>query len=132
MNFFHIIFQFFITSEIHQNSQINQNQMNFQVKLLQDLNSHDITYQSFDINHLKAVQKSRPVEKCPIFIKPHHKRRRKRATESDSDDHDLHLSDEDITYIPRDESKLFYREPLIPIHKYYPTYVIWTSNISEV
>ena len=106
--------------------------MNFQVKLLQDLNSHDITYQSFDINHLKAVQKSRPEEKCPIFIKPHHKRRRKRATASDSE-HDLHhFSDQDITYIPRDESKLFEREPLIPIHKYYPTYVIWTSNISEV
>ena len=109
------------------------NQTNFlQVKVLKDLSSHDITYQYFDINHLKAIKKSRPEEKCPIFIKPHHKRRRKRATASDSE-HDLHhFSDEDTTYIPRDESKLFEREPLIPIHKYYPTYVIWTSNISEV
>ena len=83
-------------------------------------------YRIVDINDLNVKQKSLPEEPCPIFTKPHHKkRRRKRASENAN-------HDDNVYYILREENKVLLRKPLIPIYDYYPTYVIWTSNITQV
>ena len=96
-------------------------------KVLENLNLHGITYQTLDINGLERKQALLPEEPCPIFTKPHHRRRRKRATDNHHDHHDS-----DDYYILRDDDKIHVRMQLVPIQKFYPTYVIWTSNIPKV
>ena len=76
-----------------------------------------------DPNHLAVMQKSMPYEPCPIFAHPQQHKRRKRS----SDD----KGNENVIHILRDDMKLHIRKPLIH-YQYYPTYVIWTSNISKV
>ena len=78
-----------------------------------------------DINGLERKQAFLPEEPCPIFTKPHHRRRRKRDTDEYHDDLDNY-------YILRDDDKIHVRKQLIPIQKFYPTYIIWTSNIPKV
>ena len=74
---------------------------------------YDITLRHFDVEYLDNLQNSRPEEPCPIFS-PHT------------------LPDENVVYIRRDEMEIHFREPLIPIVKHFPTYLIWTSDIHKV
>ena len=80
-------------------------------------------YRLYDIETLETLQKNRPEEPCPMFLEPHHRRRRA------AEDHD-HGDYEDSILIPRDE--MHQREPLIPIYQYHPTYVIWTQDIPRL
>ena len=39
---------------------------------------------------------------------------------------------ENIVYIKDDDKKIYSRKPLIPMLKYYPTYLIWSYDIKKV
>jgi len=67
-----------------------------------------------------------PEELCPIFTIPHHKRRRRKKRGT------AEFDDENVEYILRDEMKIHQRQPLIPFGKFYPTYIIWTSDIPRL
>ena len=59
------------------------------------------------------LQLSHPEEACPIYSPHKH-------------------PDENVVYFPNNKMELYFREPLIPIVKHYPTYLIWTSDINKV
>ena len=86
-----------------------------------ELSSLQTLYRLYDIETLETLQKSQKEEPCPMFLEPHHRRRRAAV---DHDDHG------DSILIPRDE--MHQREPLIPVYQYHPTYVIWTQDIPRL
>ena len=61
-----------------------------QTDFVGDLGKMGIKYRMLDMAGLERLKDSKPEEPCPMFIKPHHRRRRKRATEgqAEMDHHD--------------------------------------------
>ena len=76
---------------------------------------HDVSLRSFDVQYLDSLQQSMTEEEpCPIFTA--HKQ----------------PPNENIVYIKDDDKKIYSRKPLIPMLKYYPTYLIWSYDIKKV
>ena len=76
---------------------------------------YDVSMRSFDVQYLDSLQQSMTEEEpCPIFTA--HKQ----------------PPDENVVYVRPNDKTLYSREPLIPILKHYPTYLIWTYDIHKV
>ena len=123
---------------------------------MRGLSTSRVKYRLLHLDALEIQQKSAPEEQCPFFIKPHHRRRRKRATSERyrvqpkkgcqygcecngslnkgmhfcSNHEESHHDVDDMHFIPRED--LYQRQPFIPMFEYYPTYVIWLQNYTRL
>ena len=87
-----------------------------QIDLSTLLHHEGLIYQSYEVESLKAIQDTRPPEHCPYFIEPL--------------EPELGYEDSNPKVVSNDE--IYTRTPLIPLGRFYPTYLIWVDDTSDI
>ena len=81
---------------------------------MQKLSWHDISLRYFDVQYFDNLQQAKTEDPCPIFT-PH-----KQPPEAN------------VEYFGMEEKTIYSRQPLIPMLKHHPTFIIWTYDINKV
>ena len=80
------------------------------------LHHEELIYQSYDVESLKAIHDARPPEHCPYFIEPL--------------EPELGYQESNPKVVSNDE--IYTRTPLIPLGRFYPTYLIWVDDTTNI
>ena len=75
-----------------------------------------MVYQSYQVESLKSIQDARPAEPCPYFVEPLQPK----------------PGYEDSNHIVIPVEKIFVRQSLIPLGRFYPTYLLWVNDTADV
>ena len=87
-----------------------------QIEFLNSLYQEAVVFQSYKVQNLKDIQNKRPSDPCPYFLEPQ---------KPNSD-----YRDSNHKVIP--ENEIYIRKPLIPLGRFYPTYLIWVEDTTEI
>ena len=68
------------------------------------------------VESLKQIQDSRPTEPCPYYIEPQQPK--------------PDYKDSNPVVVP--ENEIYTRKPLIPLGRFYPTYLIWVDDTTDI
>ena len=95
---------------------INIRALIFQVDFSILLQQEGLVYQSYQVESLKSIQDARPAEPCPYFVEPLQPK----------------PGYEDSNHIVIPDEKIFVRQSLIPLGRFYPTYLLWVNDTADV
>ena len=95
---------------------VSLNNKLLQIDLSTLLHHEGLIYQSYGVESLKAIQDARPPEHCPYFIEPL--------------EPELGYEDSNPKVVSNDE--IYTRTPLIPLGRFYATYLIWVDDTSDI